>query len=76
MSFANATASYFALHELLAPRPHEVRTARLLVEVRGLSGKAYTPGTEVRVLGDGERIDGFVYGDRLTLRPRDFEAAS
>lgn len=74
MSFANATASYFALHELLVPRP--VRTARLLVEVRGLSGKAYSPGTEVRVLGDGARIDGFVYGDRLTLRPRDFEAAN
>jgi len=76
LSFPTATASYFALNELLAGRPHEPRTARLLVEVRSLSGKAYPAGTEVRVLGDGESFDGFINGDWLSLSRRDFTAVT
>jgi hypothetical protein len=76
LSFPTATASYFALNDRVARRPHELRTARLTVEVVGLSGRLYPAGTEVRILGTEARIDGFVDGDRLSLSRRDFAAAT
>ena len=66
-------AAYFVLTELLVRRPDELRPARLLTDVAGLSGTVYPSGTEVRVAGDGQLFDGFVDGDWLSLDPGEFE---
>ena len=75
MTFPTATASYFALHDLLGGSPHDPRTVRLLVEATSLSGKTYPAGTEVRVIGDGQSFDGFIDGDWLSLSRREFASA-
>jgi hypothetical protein len=42
--------------------------ARLLHPVRGLSGRTYSTGTELRVaIADGSSVDAFVGGDWLPL---------
>jgi hypothetical protein len=47
--------------------PQQGRVVRLLVEVRGLSGRRYPIGTEVRVRGTGSSVDGYVAGDWIPL---------
>ena len=47
--------------------PPNGRVVRLLAEVRGLSGRMYPIGTEVRVRGTGSSVDGYVAGDWLPL---------
>lgn len=41
--------------------------AKLLVAVRGLSGRVYLPGTIVRVRSAGAVVDAFVRGDWMSL---------
>lgn len=45
-----------------------VRGVRLLVAVKGLSGRTYPAGTEVFTSGQGAAVDAFVEGDWLALR--------
>jgi hypothetical protein len=44
-----------------------MRTATLLVPVRGVSGRTYPAGTTVAISGAGAVVDGFVGGDWMPL---------
>lgn len=44
-----------------------MRDARLLVPVRGVSGRTYAADTMVRVTGGGAVADAFVNGDWMPL---------
>ena len=53
-----------------------MRDAKLLVAVRGLSGRMYAAGTIVRVDPGGSVVDGFVRGDWLPLSWWEFAECS
>jgi hypothetical protein len=44
------------------------RAIRLLVEVRGLSGRIYPAGTELFTSGHGPSVDAFIAGDWVPLQ--------
>jgi hypothetical protein len=52
------------------------RTVRLLVPVRGLSGRLYPAGTEVFTSDRGAAVDAFIAGDWLALRWWEFAEPS
>jgi hypothetical protein len=49
---------------ILPPR----RRGRLLVAVRGLSGRTYPPGTPLRFAGRGAAVDALIEGEWVPLR--------
>jgi hypothetical protein len=50
------------------PPAHPDRRGRLLVAVRGLSGRTYPPGTPVRFRGGGASVDARIRGEWVPLR--------
>jgi hypothetical protein len=52
------------------------RSVKLLVAVKGLSGKLYPAGTELFATGRGDAVDAFVGGDWVPLRWWEFAEGS
>jgi hypothetical protein len=57
-------------------RTGEDRCGRLLVAVRGLSGRTYPAGTTVRLVGRGPAVDAWAGGEWVPLRWWEFAEAS